>query len=170
MFFETELGDIKEVITDGRSVIVKTYKKGEIKKRTNKNGEVETYSPWDELIDSGAEIEWITDEQKAATEREQKIQDFKAKRAEALANAIVTISTGKEFHADEKSISRMTESKQSIKDAVEIGLLNSVDEFQLKWTLCTDESGTATEITYQELVEACALANQKRSQLWLKEE
>ena len=116
------------------------------------------------------DAEVTTAEDKAATEREQKIQTFKAKRAKALVNATVTISTGKEFHADEKSISRMAESKQSIKDAVEIGLLNSVDEFQLKWTLCTDESGTATEITYQELVEACALANQKRSQLWLKGE
>lgn len=116
------------------------------------------------------DAEITTKEDKAKSLKQQKIQKFKAKRAEALANATVTISSGKEFHADEKSISRMTESKQSIKDAVEIGLLNSVDDFQLKWTLCTDESGTATEITYQELVEACALANQKRSQLWLKED
>lgn len=111
-----------------------------------------------------------TAEDKAAEAKEQKIQQFKAERQQKLTEATITISTGKEFHADEKSISRMAESKQAVKDAVEIGLIGSVDDYPLKWTLVGDESGTATEITYQELVEASALANQKRSQLWIKEE
>ena len=36
-----------------------------ILKRTNDEGDVETYSPWSELIESGVEVEWLTDEQKA---------------------------------------------------------------------------------------------------------
>ena len=70
---------------------------GQTRTRTNENGEVETYSPWDELLDSGAEIEWITDEQKAATEREQKRTQLKAKLDETLQGLSYTTAAGAEI-------------------------------------------------------------------------
>ena len=46
--------------------------------------ESEVYSPWDELLDSGATIEWISDEDKAAQARQERIERAKVIRDEAI--------------------------------------------------------------------------------------
>jgi hypothetical protein len=108
----------------------------------------------------------------AAEKAEQAIEAenirFKSERAEALNSSTITISTGKVFDADEISITRMSESKQAIQDAIEVGLITTVDEYPLQWVLHGSKTGEGTPITYLELVEASALANQNRSSIWLR--
>jgi hypothetical protein len=107
-----------------------------------------------------------TAEDKAAKLAEQERQAFKANRDQLLATATVTTSSGKVFDADERSITRMAESKGAIRDAVELGLIADVDDYPLAWGLADNETGVLTPITFAELVEACALANQNRAVIW----
>lgn len=58
---------------------------------------IEGTKQWDELLNSGAEIQWISDEDKAATEREQKRTQLKAQLNETLQGLSYTTSTGAEI-------------------------------------------------------------------------
>lgn len=75
---EQETGVIEWREKNGESVTIGLIREGETRTRETESGETETYSPWDELLDSGAGIQWRTDEDKAAEQLEQA-------RAEALA-------------------------------------------------------------------------------------
>lgn len=59
--------------------------------------EDEVYSPWDELLDSGATIQWISDEEKDAAAKEAKRQAAKAKRDAVLQEMSYTTSSGVEI-------------------------------------------------------------------------
>ena len=94
---EQSAGAIEWRDQNGESVTIGLVIEGQTHTRTNENGDEETYSPWDELLDSGAEIEWITDEQKAATEREQKRAQLKAQLNETLQSLSYTTASGAEI-------------------------------------------------------------------------
>jgi hypothetical protein len=128
----------------------------------------ETYEPYAELLDSGVEIEWLTDDAKDKAAKVVETQAFRTGRKTGISNASVTTTTGKVFSADETSITRMNESLYAITLAVESGMIADVSEFPLQWVLHDAESGEGVEITYAELVEAFVLANQNRASLWLK--
>jgi len=88
----------------------------------------------------------------------EKLHSFKKSRRQQLDNAVVTISTGKKFDADEVSISRM------------LGRLyreqNSTDDTLVGWSLYTDPTGVKTQITLAELKEAYQLAVDNMDALW----
>jgi len=88
----------------------------------------------------------------------EKLHSFKQSRQQQLDTAVVTISTGKKFDADEASISRM------------LGRLyreqNSADDTLVGWSLYTDPTGVKTQITLAELKEAYQLAVDNMDALW----
>ena len=141
---------------------------GQTRERTDEDGEIEAYEPYAELVDSGVEIEWLSDDAKDKAAKVVEVQAFKAGRKAGVCNASVTVGSGKVFSADETSITRMHESMQAIESAVELGFISEVSEYPLQWVLHDAESGEGVEITYAELVEAFVLANQNRAALWLK--
>jgi hypothetical protein len=166
-YIETRAGvECRE--STGGTVVVSLFIKGFMSTRTNGDGSTETYEPYAELIDSGVEIEWLSDDAKDKAAKVVEVQAFKAGRKAGVSDASVTVGTGKVFSADETSITRMHESKQAIESAVELGLISEVSEYPLQWVLHDAESGEGVEITYDELVEAFVLANQNRAALWLK--
>ena len=97
-------------------------------------------------------------------------KEFKERRAKNVASAKVTVSSGLVFSANERAITRMSEVIQSVQVAIELGMIADPDaDYPLQWVLHGAKSGEGTSIMFADLLEAFALANQLRSQLWLKE-
>jgi hypothetical protein len=121
---EQETGAIEWRETEGESTTIGLIIQGQIKTRTNKEAEpilddegnetgeytepeTETYSPWDELLDSGESIEWISDEDKAAQARAERLTRAKAYRDKAIDADLTALDA--QWQVDPISRSRMRE-------------------------------------------------------------
>ena len=87
---------------------------------------------------------------------------FRMERQQLLDNAIVTISTGKSFHADEISKTRMSD---AVKACELVGLTDS-DLLPYGWSTADVPTGIMVEITLSELKEAFVASVLKMSEVW----
>lgn len=94
----------------------------------------------------------------AEDERKKAVENFKSERQAMLDNAIVTISTGKAFDADELSINRMV-------NAI-LAAINEPDTFIIKWSTADTGTGELVDCTLLELKEAHKLAMQNMASIW----
>ena len=85
----------------------------------------------------------------------QALADWKASRAEAVANIVVTTTSGKKFDGDEQSQIRM---------GLKQNLL--VDGEETLWSLADTPTGFMSVVTKEELKEACELAGAETTRLW----
>lgn len=122
---------------------------GRIRTRTNEDGETETYSPWDELLDSGEAIEWITDEQKAAEAAEAARQALKSQRDQALAGLSYTFDDG-------RTLQTRPQDAQNLQTAI---ALDEPVEF-----VCADN--TVAVFTVAELQEALGAGIAQAKAVW----
>lgn len=86
------------------------------------------------------------------------VNRFKASRQKMLDNAVVTISTGKSFDADELSINRMV-------NAI-LAAIDEPDTFIIKWSTADTGTGELVDCTLLELKEAHKLAMQNMASIW----
>tara|TARA_Y100000310_G_C20704371_1_gene833812 strand:- start:30695 stop:31126 length:432 start_codon:yes stop_codon:yes gene_type:complete len=86
------------------------------------------------------------------------VEDFKRERQSMLDNAVVTISTGKSFDADELSINRMV-------NAI-LAAIDEQDTFIIKWSTADTGTGELVDCTLLELKEAHKLAMQNMASIW----
>lgn len=93
---------------------------------------------------------------------EKELMEFKSNRANGLNTAVIEISTGKKFDADDKSQSRMSNTLAALNAA------NKLDTDTLEWSLADTGSGVRTEITVAELKEALILAVENMAAIWLR--
>lgn len=102
-------------------------------------------------------IKWETLKTKEKLQAEADIASFKANRQAQLDAAIVTISTGKSFDADEKSISRLHNAITYIKE-------HNVAE--IPWSTADVDSGVMVACSADEIIEAHRLAVENMTALW----
>ena len=102
-------------------------------------------------------IKWDTLKTKDELRAEADIASFKANRQTQLDSAIVTISTGKSFDADEKSISRLHNAITYIKE-------HNVAE--IPWSTADVDSGIMVTCSADEIIEAHRLAVENMTALW----
>jgi hypothetical protein len=88
-------------------------------------------------------------------------KEFKQSRQQQLDNAVVTISTGKKFDADESSITRLTNAIIAAQDE---------PDTLIPWSLADDGAGAMTECTQAEIREAHKLAVQNMASIWSVEQ
>lgn len=79
---------------DGESTTIGLIIEGQTKTRQGENGDTETFSPWDELMDSGAEIEWRDDEEKAAQAAQELVAAAKSALNAELDAMTYTVEAG----------------------------------------------------------------------------
>jgi len=84
----------------------------------------------------------------------QALEDWKASRAEAVSEIVVEVN-GKKFDGDEQSQIRMGRTWVLMED------LSTT-----QWSLADSASGVMTEVTKEELKEACRLAGLEQTALW----
>ena len=126
--------------------------------RTNENGEIESYSPWYDLILRGVEVEMLDIDAWQANENAQKAKSkFKRERQSALDSSEVN-ANGFLFNADEVSINRMG-------NAI-IALSDELDAYILQWSLADTDTGIMTDITLADLKLAHQLAVQNMANVW----
>lgn len=121
------------------------------------SGEVVPYTLSDDEI---AEIEGveIADFDDTGYQTSIAISEFKASRQALVDNSIVTVSTGKSFDADEKSISRLLNSI--------IKHLHDTDDTVIKWSTADVDTGVMVDCTKAEIVEAHKLAVEYVEKVW----
>lgn len=120
--------------------------------------EIDVWAKLHELEASGEiAIEYPTQEDLDAREYEKQVQAFKADRQRLLDTAIVTTTSGLQFDADEKSISRMANA---------ILAAQLVNVTTLEWSLADTNTGVMTEVSLSELQEAHTLAVQNMADIW----
>lgn len=98
-------------------------------------------------------VEGDTNEEIAARE----VELFKASRQSQLDAAIVTTSTGKNFDANEKSITRLHNAVTYIKEH---------DVESIPWSTADVDSGVMVECTAVEIIEAHRLAVENMTAIW----
>lgn len=122
--------------------------------KTLKSGEIVPYTLSDDEIKDIPEGTFIADYVAPDTS----IDDFKKERQQLLDNAVVTISTGKSFDADEPSIGRMS-------NAI-LAAISEPDDFIIKWSTADTGTGELVDCTLLELKEAHKLAMQNMASIW----
>jgi len=85
---------------------------------------------------------------------------FGTLRAAKLKSARVTTSLGNDYDANELAISRLGMAR--------LALEGQVDEYELMWSLASDDTGVMTTVTYKDLKEAHLLAATQMSTNWSK--
>ncbi|RUO44983.1 hypothetical protein [Idiomarina aquatica] len=85
-------------------------------------------------------------------------EQFKQSRQEQLDNAVVTTQSGKEFDADEASMSRMVNALTAASD--------EPDTVIIPWSLANDGTGVMTDCTKAEIKEAHRLAVENMAAIW----
>lgn len=125
--------------------------------RELESGEIVPYTLSDkEISDLGeVSISEYTENPLAAVYR------FKAERQKILDDAIVKISTGKSFDADELSINRMV-------NAI-LAAISQDDSFIIKWSTADTGTGELVDCTLAELKEAHKLAMENMASIWSRE-
>jgi hypothetical protein len=93
-----------------------------------------------------------------AQESQQKLIKFVETRIELIARKVVTVSTGKNFDADEDSINRLG-------NAV-IKHLNNPDNHIVRWSTADVGTGVMIDCTKAEIVEAHGLATDYFGEVW----
>jgi len=106
-------------------------------------------------------IKWGTLKTAEQIEQEAVIANFKSNRQAQLDSAIVTISTGKSFDADEKSITRLHNA---------ITYIDKHNVTSIPWSTADVGSGVMVNCTSDEIVEAHRLAVENMTSLWTLEE
>lgn len=96
-----------------------------------------------------------------AEEAYELLYNFKSERQRLLDTAVVTISTGKSFDADELSINRMV-------NAI-LAALSQDDSFIIKWSTADTGTGELVDCTLAELKEAHKLAMENMASIWSRE-
>lgn len=89
------------------------------------------------------------------------INRFKLSRQKMLDEAIVKISSGKSFDADELSINRMV-------NAI-LAAISQDDSFIIKWSTADTGTGELVDCTLAELKEAHKLAMENMASIWSRE-
>lgn len=102
-------------------------------------------------------IRWGTLKTAEQINEEAKLSNFKSNRQSQLDSAIVTVSTGKSFDADEKSITRLHNAITYIKE-------HSVAE--IPWSTADVDSGVMVACSADEIIEAHRLAVENMTALW----
>lgn len=85
-------------------------------------------------------------------------EEFKKSRQEQLENAVVTTESGKEFDADEASMSRMVNALTAASDEPDTAII--------PWSLANDGTGVMTDCTKAEIKEAHRLAVENMAAIW----
>lgn len=111
------------------------------------NGWVQTWI----VTDLPAEVVAANQAAKALQDREK----AKAQRTSAVANIVVTTSTGRQFDGDETSQTRMSRAIVGMK---------AVGAATINWVL---HDNTTSAVTVAELAEAMVLAGEQQSSLWV---
>lgn len=124
--------------------------------RELESGEIVPYTLSDDEIAEleGVEIASFDSE---SHERNIAISNFRAKRQELIDNLVVTISTGKSFDANEKSIQRLTASV--------VSNLTKPDDFIIEWSTADVGTGIMVDCTKSEIKEALFLATEKATEI-----
>lgn len=125
--------------------------------KTLESGEVVPYTLNEDEISDIPKDEVISDYIAPNTA----IDDFKRERQAILDNAVVTISTGKSFDADELSINRMV-------NAI-LAAIDEPDTFIVKWSTADTGTGELVDCTLSELKEAHKLAMENMASIWSRE-
>lgn len=102
-------------------------------------------------------IKWDTIKTADQINEEVKLSNFKASRQSQLDSAIVTISTGKSFDADEKSITRLH-------NAITYAKEHNVAI--IPWSTADVGSGIMVDCTSDEIIEAHRLAVENMTAIW----
>ncbi len=102
-------------------------------------------------------IKWDTLKTAEQIEQEAAITNFKSNRQSQLDSAIVTISTGKSFDADEKSITRLHNA---------ITYIDKHNAISIPWSTSDVGSGVMVDCTSEEIIEAHRLAVENMTALW----
>lgn len=89
------------------------------------------------------------------------INRFKSSRQKMLDDAIVKISSGKSFDADELSINRMV-------NAI-LAAISQDDSFIIKWSTADTGAGELVDCTLAELKEAHKLSMENMASIWSRE-
>lgn len=89
---------------------------------------------------------------------EEEIRVFKEGRQKLLDQAVVTTTSGKEFDADEASMSRMVNALTAASDEPETTII--------PWSLANDGTGVMTDCTKTEIKEAHRLAVENMASIW----
>lgn len=107
---------------------------------------------------------WLTEctyietaEDKAAKAQQAVVDQFKRDRAAAIATAVVTTASGKQFDADEQSIGRM---------GFRLQKAELTGEATVGWVLADSPAGVKTSVTVEELREAFQLAVDNMDENW----
>ena len=106
-------------------------------------------------------IKWGTLKTAEQIEQEEAIANFKSNRQSQLDSAIVTISTGKSFDADEKSITRLHNA---------ITYIERHNATSIPWSTADVGSGVMVNCTSEEIIEAHRLSVENMTALWTLEE
>ncbi len=93
-----------------------------------------------------------------AEELERDIQRFRVEREALVARNIVTVTSGKRFHADEPSIIKLGNSV--------IRHIDAPDDAIIKWSTADVGTGVMVECTKAEIVEAHKLAVEYVENIW----
>lgn len=125
--------------------------------RELEDGEIVPYTLSDKEVSglNNVSIAEYTENPLAAVSR------FKAERQKMLDEAIVKISTGKSFDADELSINRMV-------NAI-LAAISQDDSFIIKWSTADTGTGELVDCTLAELKEAHKLAMENMASIWSRE-
>lgn len=123
---------------------------------TREDGEntIDVWAKFQALITDGT----LTVQGKTQEEIElEQVANFRAKRQELIDNLVVTISTGKSFDANEKSIQRLTASV--------VSNLTKPDDFIIEWSTADVGTGIMVDCTKSEIEEALSLATEKATEI-----
>lgn len=124
--------------------------------RELESGEIVPYTLSDDEVSQLEGVE-ITSFDSESHERNIAISNFRAKRQELIDNLVVTISTGKSFDANEKSIQRLTASV--------VSNLTKPDDFIIEWSTADVGTGIMVDCTKSEIEEALSLATEKATEI-----
>lgn len=94
----------------------------------------------------------------AAAAAERALNEFRANRQQALANAVVTTTAGNQYDADEQSISRMANRLLSISA--------EPATYPVQWSMADTPTGVMTTTTKADLAEAHRLAVENMDAIW----
>lgn len=106
-------------------------------------------------------IIWGTIKTAEQINEENRLSNFKSSRQSQLDSAIVTISTGKTFDADEKSITRLHNAITYTKEH---------NVAVIPWSTADVDSGVMVDCTSDEIIEAHRLAVENMTAIWTLDE
>jgi len=116
--------------------------------------ETVTYSPWDELMASDAQVQPVPQEVIDA----EAIEAFKESRRKKVRESTVITSQGNEYDADETSIARM--------GFALLAMDGEPEDLELSWSLANTGSGVMSLVILSDLKEAQKEAVKKMAALW----